>query len=95
MGRGAVTDAVCEAAQRALGIESITTTELRLMPYVQYVMVNDQRLDPSRVNAEERAILQQWRERGWIEGGAGGLSVTKEFWDGLHEVLWHGYVEHG
>lgn len=93
MSRGKVTDAVTEAANRLLGIDEITTQELRLMPYVQYVMMNEQRLDPNKINAAERKILGRWKEAGWIEGGAGGMAITKEFWDALSEILWLSYVD--
>jgi hypothetical protein len=75
----------------ALGRE-ITITELRLIPYVQYTMVNERRLEPRHVNEEERTVLAKWRKAGWIEGGAGGLCMTKEFWTAMHEILWVAYA---
>ena len=71
---------------------AVTRTELRLIPYVQYVMVNDQKISPNHVNQEERDILSLWREAGHIEGGASGLAVTGEFWNFMCEVLFEGYV---
>lgn len=65
------------------------------MPYIQFVMMNEQRIDPRKINEKERDILSGWRARGWIEGGASELSVTKEFWDAMSEILWLGYVAHG
>ena len=89
--RGRLTPEIQEVAKKFLGRE-ITTTELRLMAYVAYVMVNDQRIEPARINAEEREVLSTWRSEGHIEGGAAGLSITKEFWDAMSEILWLGYV---
>lgn len=76
----------------SIKVRNFTQDELRLMAYVQYVMVNDQKLDPRKINQKERKILARWRERGWIEGGASGLAMTKEFWDAMSEILWLGYV---
>ncbi len=90
--RGQVTDAIKEKAKELLGIEEISTAELRFMPYVHYVMSNDQRIDPRKITHEERKILSGWRAKGWVEGGASGLSITKEFWDALNEIVWLGYV---
>lgn len=92
--RGAVTNQVKTIANETLGIKEITTKELRLMPYIQYVMMNEQRVDPKFMDPEERAILSDWRSKGWIEGGASGLAITKEFWDAINQILWAGYVAH-
>ncbi len=91
MERGQLTDEIRALAKSFLGRE-ITVRELRLYPYLDYQMKNEQRLDPRRVNQEERAILQILRDGGHIEGGAAGLSMTKEFYDYLQQVLWVGYV---
>ena len=93
MSRGVVTDIVKRVAQETLDIEDISVTELRLMPYIQYVMMDDQRLNPNKIDGKERDILQHWRERGLMTGGASGLAITREFWDGINAILWHAYVE--
>lgn len=90
-GRGMLTRFVQYEAMAVLGRE-ITVAELRLMPYVQYVMVNDQRLDPTRVNHDERQVLKKWREEGHIEGGATGLAITRDFWDAICHLCWWSYV---
>lgn len=91
MARGAVTPEIKARSKELLGYE-VGVRELRLMPYIQFVMMNDQRLDPRKINEEERAILAKWREAGHIEGGASGLSVTREFWDIINDLLFMGYV---
>jgi hypothetical protein len=58
-----------------------------------YVMMNDQRFNPRRINQEEREILRRWKEAGHVEGGASGLRITKEFWDILCEIVNLGYVD--
>lgn len=90
--RGQLTQRIKEKSNELLGYE-IDQTELRLMPYIVYVMMNEQRLDPNKVNGEERGILARWRQAGHIEGGASGLTITEEFWRILCEIMLLGYVD--
>jgi len=92
MGRGQLNKEVQVLALDFLGRE-MTTTELRLLPYVQYVMMNSQRIDPEKCNGDDRKILALWRKAGHIEGGASGLAITKEFWIFMCEVLFYTYVK--
>lgn len=89
--RGQLTTHIKRRAQELLGYE-ITQTELRLIPYAHHVMLNAQVIDPRKINTDERAILSNWRERGFIEGGASGMAITREFFDAMNELLWLGYV---
>jgi len=89
--RGQLNTAVQKAAKKFLGT-GLTTTELRLIPYLQYVMVNEQRIEIHKINQEERVIIQKWKDLGHMEGGVSGLSVTREFWDFMCEILFYAYV---
>jgi hypothetical protein len=89
--RGALTPEIQSLAKNFLGRE-ITVRELRLYPYLDYVMKNDQKIKIEHINQEERDILRVLKEEKHIEGGAGGLSMTKEFYDYMNQVLWLGYV---
>ena len=91
MSRGSFNKGVQEAAKKHIDRE-ISLIELRLIPYIQYVMTNDQKVDPRRINQEERDVLSSWRKDGFIGGGATRLSITKEFWDFMCEVLFYSYV---
>ena len=90
-GRGQLTEEIKAKSKELLGYE-IDVVELRLMPYVHYVMTNDQRIDPRKCNQDDRDILSKWRKAGHIEGGASGLSITRDFYDILCEILWMAYV---
>lgn len=90
--RGQLTDRIKAKSRELLGYE-MAEEELRLMPYIQYVMMNNQKLDIAKISPEERVILAKWKEIGHVEGGATGLSITKAFWDILTEILWLGYVD--
>jgi len=91
--RGQLNEKVQEVARKFLGI-SLTLTELRLIPYLQYVMINEQKLDPRKINSDERTILAKWKARGFLEGGASGMTITEDFWNFMCEILLYGYVDY-
>ncbi len=68
-------------------------TELRLIPYVQYEMVNNQHLDINKISGAEREILKKWRDAGHLTGGASQMNITKEFWEYLCAILFLAYVD--
>ena len=90
--RGQLTDRIKKKSKELFGYE-INKTELRLMPYIQYVMTNNQKIDTNYINSEEREILSKWREAGYIEGGASGLKITEEFWNIICAIIMLGYVD--
>lgn len=91
-GRGMLTERIKLMSISKLGYE-MTTTELRLMNYISYVMSNEQRINPARINQEEREIVSKWRELGYLTGGMNRMTITREFWDILCEFVWLGYVD--
>ena len=94
MGRGTITDEIKEIARDKLGFENFSQKELRLLPYIQYVMMNNQEIEPERINQVEREFLARLRICGLIEGGINGLTITKRFWDIMNEILWLSYVDY-
>ena len=90
--RGQLTDEIKEKSKILLGYE-ITQTELRLMPYIQYVMLNEKKINPVKISQEERNILNKWRQLGYIDDGAPSLTITKEFWNIICELIFLGYVD--
>lgn len=90
--RGALTERADEIAKKMIG-RKISITELRLLAYIQYVMMNEQKIDISKVNSDDRKILKKLKEEEHIEGGASGLRITKEFWDFMCEILFETYVD--
>lgn len=91
--RGEFTGYIEHKMKSFLGRDT-SRTELRLYPYLIDVMMNDQKIDPNKINGEERKILQLLRESGHIEGGAGGLAITKEFYDFITDIVFDSYVAH-
>lgn len=90
--RGRLTEKIKKKSKEMIGYE-INQKELRLIPYIQYVMVNKQKIEIHLISPSERKILSKWRKLGFIEGGASGLSITKDFWDFMCEILFLGYVD--
>ena len=102
--RGQLTQRIKEKSKNLLGYE-INKTELRLMPYLHYQLVNEKRLKPEHVNEEERQILKKWLKKGHILNGVSAgkgrpamsidekLEITKEFWNILNEIIFLGYVD--
>ena len=91
--RGQFTDNIKQQMEDFLGRDS-SQCELRLLPYIQSVMVNDQKVDPNKINKNERDIIQLWREAGHVEGGAAGVAITESFWEFICKIVWQGYVSH-
>ncbi len=92
-GRGCLTPRVAEKARELMG-RDITQAELRLMPYIHFVMMNEQRIKPEKIVQEEREILSQWRKAGYLDGGAGDrMTITEEFWNILCAILLLAYVD--
>ena len=72
---------------------NITVEELRLIPYLQYLLVNHMRVDPAKINEKERKILQKWRDEGKITFSVQEpCTITKEFWDFINNILFDSYV---
>ena len=92
--RGMLTKEINKIAVKMIG-RKINQKELRLIPYIQYIMMNNQKLEINKINSEERDILKKWKEENFIEGGASGLSITKDFWNFMCEILFESYVKGG
>ena len=92
VGRGVLTIEVQEIAKKHIGRE-IDRTELQLIPYIQYVMLNEQKLYINKINQEERVVLRKWKDARLVEGGASGLLITEEFWIFMCEILFQSYVK--
>ena len=89
--RGQLTDRVQAKSNELLGYV-ISKEELRLLPYIQYVLVNEQYIDPVKINDEERQILLKWRKAGYIKD-VNVFNVSKDFWDIINELIFLGYVD--
>ena len=89
--RGKLTEAIKVKSKELLGYE-ITQIELRLMPYVQYVMMNARCIDLARVNEDDEIILTKWHREGRIDDPGGTLKISKQFWDALSELCYMAYV---
>lgn len=95
MSRGMLTEAIQSIANEHIG-RDITTRELRLIPYVQFALINDHELELSgryrKVNDEEIKILERWVKEGRLESYQPTVICGKKFWDFMSEVIWEAYA---
>lgn len=92
--RGVLTDSIQAKALRFLKRE-ISQEELRLIPYFQYCLINDQHIDRARVNETELKILEEWNTEGLIKlNDIDKLQCSKKFWNLMSEVIWIAYARH-
>ena len=67
--------------------------ELRLIPYLQYLLVNQMPVDPRKVVKEERDVLSKWQQEGKITYSCNHpCTCSKEFWSYINDVLYDTYV---
>lgn len=91
-GRGMLCDSIQEKAKKFLG-EEITTKELRLYPYLDYVWKNRGNIEYSKVTEEERGIIGKRVDEGHMQMFFdAGLCPTREFYDFVQDVLADTYV---
>lgn len=92
--RGQVTEEVKVSARELLDID-ITTEQLRLLPYIQYIMMNEKVIDHTKLTITELDIIECWIRRGWISTKGNTISISVEFWNAMNAILWLGYVSPG
>lgn len=91
--RGSINGAVRAKSQEVLGYE-MTLSELRLIPYIGYLMMNEQRLDIRKVNDAEWKIIDKWKDKGFMTvNNIQEVTITKQFWDAISEIQWLCYVD--
>lgn len=91
-GRGQLTQRVIDKSKELLDYE-ISVRELRLMPYLQNTMMDSQKINFAQLNGEEIAIIRKWSENGFVGIEDYKLSMTKEFWDIINQILYLAYVD--
>lgn len=68
---------------------------LRLIPYIHDCIINNNCIDPNKVDAEERKILSWLRQGRMISGGASEVvRCSQKFWTFMSEILWLGYADY-
>jgi len=94
MARGVLTDEVKRVSVEQLDYE-ISRDELRLMPYVQYCIMNTGTIGRTHINRDENRILNDWERKGFIQldSDSQGHDVffTKKFYQAIYEILMVGY----
>ena len=82
-----------EEFKEKYGLENVK--ELRLIPYFQYLVINNLPIDYAKINLVERDILHKWKNERKIDYSmTHACSCSKEFWNWMNEVLWDSYAVH-
>lgn len=89
--RGILTKEIQEQAKTFLNRE-ITTTELRLYPYLDYVVKNEGCMKFSHVNIDEMYVLGKLLQEGHLKFVGAKIFLTKKFYDFIQNILWKSYV---
>lgn len=95
MNRGQLTNEIKTISKEFLGRE-INTTELRLYPYLDYVLKHNGRIDFSKINNDEREILNTLDEEKhiWFPTRISDrIFISKEFYNFMQEILYLSYVQ--
>ncbi len=90
MARGILTNEVLRVSKVRLGYE-ITVRQLRLLPYIQYCMVNGEPMKRRSLNVEELSILENWVDEGLMKSSSGIPHVSNKFYRAICEILLVGY----
>ena len=90
--RGMLTERVQKSAKKLLHRE-IDKIELRLIPYVNHVLLNEQYIDVNKVNSEDLEILERWVDEGHMTMQASKIHVSRKFWHIMSTLLWLAYVD--
>lgn len=68
-------------------------TELRLIPYIQYLCVNKEPINFLKMNFEEVEVVNMWALENKIYiNDDGSVSVSKEFYKTMCDILWDAYA---
>jgi len=95
-GRGMLTDRVKKLSVELFGRE-LTVEELRLMPYIQYVSVNEQIIDFIRLNTMEKRIVNDWLHSGELIycEYSHKTKASPDFWEKMSKIIHAAYVDLG
>lgn len=89
--RGMLTDEIQKISKDFLGRE-ITIRELRLYPFLDYCLKNDWEWNLSKLNKEEKDILEELQDAKHLIFSISIFRCTKEFYDYIQLILAESYV---
>lgn len=92
MARGMINEKITSISKNMLGYE-ISQKELRLMPYILDCLLNNKNIDTKCINQEEEKIISNWQNMNFIKNPTINLSVSKEFYNAMFEIVAIGYVD--
>ena len=93
-GRGVLTEEIKNDAyiKNWLGRE-ITVEELRLFPYLQYLAVNNGKIDREKITPTEMMIIENLEDNGWLKTEP-RVKPDRKLWNLMSHVIYMGYVDY-
>jgi len=94
--RGQLSPEIQNIAKKFFGNE-ITITELRLLPYILYIIQNDRYFEIKKLSSEELEILSKWKEKGLIDPTFNYIektTISKMFYNFINKVIWLSYINY-
>ncbi|KKN14023.1 hypothetical protein LCGC14_1000190 [marine sediment metagenome] len=92
MGRGELTDEVKKVSVDQLGYV-VDMAELRLMPYLQYCIMNSEAMSLHKLSDEDHEVLHKWDKKGFIDSVSIRPRLTKMFYVAITEILCVAYCQ--
>lgn len=89
--RGVLTEEIQSKAKAFLNRE-ISVKELRLYPYIDFLVKNDFRGYTSKLDWEEREILENLSEEGHLIYSEEKIVLARDFYDFIEDILAESYV---
>ena len=92
--RGILTEEIKNDAyiKNWLGRE-ITRDELRLFPYLQYLAVNNGKIDREKITPTEKKIIENLEDSGWLKTEP-RVKPHRKLWNLMCHVIYMGYVDY-
>ena len=84
--RGILTEEIKALSKELIGYE-MCVKELRLMPYIQFCLMNSESININKVNSEERTILMKLIKAGHIKSPSSCLMVSSTYYDIICKIM--------
>ncbi len=94
--RGQLSPEIQNISKEFFGYE-ITKTDLRLFPYILYIIQNNRYFETIKLNHEEIILLNTWKDKKLINPSFTNGEITtisKKFYDYITQIIWLGYINY-
>ncbi len=86
MARGVLTDEVKKVSEELFGYE-FNKTQLRLLPYMMYTLMDCENLKREHINQEDKVELEKWEDAKEIYSPMEHFMISSSFYDAMCKIL--------